>query len=86
MSLRIYKKRCCGITQIAFISEHVQKLGDCPCDKPGAWVEQVIDPSCVHSTTTVTSTPKVATKVRASSLRTEVWNNMGASERRNYEL
>ena len=82
MSLRIYKKRCCGITQIAFISEHVQKLGECTCDRPGVWVEQVIDPSCVHSTTTVTSTPLL------DSFETgyELTRLLNAEENREYQL
>jgi hypothetical protein len=36
--------------------------------------------------TTVTSTTKVAPNVRASSLRMEEWNNMGAMKKVNYEL
>jgi hypothetical protein len=37
-------------------------------------------------TTTVTSTTRVAPKLRASSLRSEEWNNIEAKENRNYEL
>jgi len=36
--------------------------------------------------TTVTSTTKVAPKLRASSLRMEEWNNIWAKENLNYEL
>jgi hypothetical protein len=36
--------------------------------------------------TTVTSTTKVAPKLRASSLRMEEWNNIGPKENLNYEL
>ena len=36
--------------------------------------------------TTVTSTTRVAPKVRASSLRMDEWNNMETNERLNYEL